>query len=88
MMNMCAPQRILTGCAQSATHPLRPPVRERIIAEELVSGVHKGETMATVALFHSVLGVRAGILDAQVRLRSVGHSVRVIDQCGGRHFDN
>ncbi|MGY1742565.1 MULTISPECIES: dienelactone hydrolase family protein [unclassified Blastococcus] len=43
--------------------------------------------MATVALFHSVLGVRPGVLDAADRLRAAGHEVRVVDQYDGRVFD-
>src|SRR5918998_1583811 len=43
--------------------------------------------MATIALFHSALGVRPGVLDAAERLRSHGHDVRVIDQYQGRSFN-
>ena len=44
--------------------------------------------MASIALFHSVLGVRTGVLDAAGRLRSAGHDVQVVDQYGGRVFDD
>ena len=44
--------------------------------------------MASIALFHSVLGVRQGVLDAAGRLRAAGHDVRVVDQYGGRVFDH
>ncbi|MGR7023901.1 dienelactone hydrolase family protein [Geodermatophilus sp. URMC 62] len=44
--------------------------------------------MASVALFHSVLGVRPGITDAATRLRAAGHEVRVVDQYDGRVFDD
>lgn len=44
--------------------------------------------MATIAVFHSVLGVRSGILDTAERLRGWGHEVRVVDQYGGRVFDD
>ena len=44
--------------------------------------------MPTIALFHSVLGVRSGVLDAADRLRAAGHQVRVIDQYDGRVFDD
>lgn len=44
--------------------------------------------MAQIALFHSVLGVRAGIRDAFSRLSSAGHDVRIVDQYGGRSFDD
>jgi dienelactone hydrolase len=44
--------------------------------------------MARIALFHSVLGVAPGILDAAERLRAAGHEVRVVDQYGGRVFDD
>ena len=44
--------------------------------------------MTTIALFHSVLGVRSGVLDAADRLRAAGHHVRVVDQYGGRVFDD
>jgi dienelactone hydrolase len=43
--------------------------------------------MTSVALFHSVLGVRPGIGDAATRLRSAGHDVIVVDQYEGRSFD-
>ena len=44
--------------------------------------------MTTIALFHSVLGVRPGVLDAADRLRAAGHRVRVVDQYDGRVFDD
>jgi dienelactone hydrolase len=44
--------------------------------------------MATVALFHSVLGVRRGIEDAAGLLRSHGHDVRVLDQNDGKVFED
>jgi dienelactone hydrolase len=44
--------------------------------------------MTTVALFHSALGVRAGITDAADRLRAAGHEVLVVDQYDGRVFDD
>src|SRR5437879_4109784 len=44
--------------------------------------------MATVALFHSVLGIRAGIAQAADHLRSNGHEVLVVDQYDGKTFDS
>ena len=44
--------------------------------------------MTTVALFHSVLGVRQGVLDAAERLRGDGHDVLVVDLYDGRTFDD
>lgn len=44
--------------------------------------------MTDVALFHSVLGVRPGVLDAAERLRAEGHDVTVVDQYEGRVFDD
>jgi len=44
--------------------------------------------MTTVALFHSVLGVRQGVLDAAERLREDGHEVLVVDLYAGRTFDD
>lgn len=44
--------------------------------------------MATVALFHSVLGPREGVHDAAALLREHGHSALVVDQYGGRTFDD
>ena len=44
--------------------------------------------MTTVALFHSVLGVRPGVTDAEARLRAAGHEVLVVDQYDGRVFDD
>jgi dienelactone hydrolase len=43
--------------------------------------------MTNVVLFHSVLGVRQGVLDAAERLRQDGHDVLVPDLFGGRTFD-
>jgi len=47
-----------------------------------------GGVMTTVALFHSVLGVRQGVLDAADRLRLDGHDVLVVDLYDGRTFDD
>ncbi|MGX9296946.1 dienelactone hydrolase family protein [Tsukamurella paurometabola] len=44
--------------------------------------------MSTVALFHSVLGVREGVRDAAARLRAAGHVVHVVDQYDGRVFES
>lgn len=44
--------------------------------------------MTTVALFPSVLGVRAGMIDAAQRLRRDGHEVVVVDLYEGRTFDD
>ena len=44
--------------------------------------------MTQIALFHSVLGVRPGVIDAAERLRAAGHEVEVVDQYGGRVFDD
>ena len=44
--------------------------------------------MSTVALFHSVLGVRDGVRDAADRLRAAGHAVHVVDQYDGLDFDS
>lgn len=44
--------------------------------------------MTTIALFHSVLGVRPGITAAADLFRAAGHQVRVIDQYDGRVFDD
>ncbi len=44
--------------------------------------------MTQIVLFHSVLGVRPGILDAAERLRAAGHDVLVADQYDGCVFDN
>ena len=43
--------------------------------------------MATIALFHSVLGVRQGVIDAADRLRQDGHEVLVPDLFDGRTFE-
>lgn len=48
----------------------------------------EGESMTTIALFHSVLGVRPGIQDAASHLRAAGHEVLVVDQYEGRVFDD
>ena len=44
--------------------------------------------MTQIALFHSALGVRAGVTDAADRLRAAGHDVLVVDQYDGRTFDD
>jgi dienelactone hydrolase len=44
--------------------------------------------MGQIALFHSVLGVRPGVVDAAQRLRAAGHEVLVVDQYEGRVFDS
>jgi len=44
--------------------------------------------MTTIALFHSVLGVRLGVHDAAKRLRADGHDVLIVDQYDGRVFDD
>lgn len=44
--------------------------------------------MATIALFHSVLGLRPGLLVGAENLRSHGHHVHVVDQYGGRVFED
>jgi dienelactone hydrolase len=44
--------------------------------------------MTVVVLFHSVLGVRQGVLDAAERLRRDGHEVVAPDLYGGRTFDD
>ena len=43
--------------------------------------------MATVVLFHSVLGPRQGIADAAARLRAAGHETITPDLYEGRAFD-
>ncbi|HEX3614845.1 MAG TPA: dienelactone hydrolase family protein [Sporichthyaceae bacterium] len=43
--------------------------------------------MAEIALFHSVLGVRPGVLDAARRLTEAGHEVLVADLYEGEVFD-
>lgn len=44
--------------------------------------------MTTIALFHSVLGVRQGVHDAAGRFRGAGHDVRVVDQYRGQMLDD
>ena len=44
--------------------------------------------MSKIALFHSVLGVRSGVVDAADRLRSEGHDVEIVDQYDGLVFDD
>ncbi len=43
--------------------------------------------MASVAVFHSALGVTPGLVDFAERLRKAGHQVEVVDQYDGRVFD-
>jgi dienelactone hydrolase len=44
--------------------------------------------MISIALFHSVLGIREGIEDTAWRLRNAGHAVTVVDQYDGVSFDD
>lgn len=45
--------------------------------------------MATIAIFHSALGVRDGVRDAARRLSDAGHDPRIIDYYGDeRSFDD
>lgn len=44
--------------------------------------------MAEIVLFHSVLGLRAGVTDAAERLRSAGHVVHTPDLYDGKVFDD
>jgi dienelactone hydrolase len=44
-------------------------------------------SMTTIVIFHSVLGVRRGELDAADRLHAAGHQVIVPDLYEGRTFD-
>ena len=43
--------------------------------------------MSEIVLFHSVLGLRAGVLDAADRLRAAGHTVHTPDYFDGRTYD-
>ena len=43
--------------------------------------------MSQIALFHSALGVRRGVLDGARRLRLAGHDVLVVDQYDGQTFE-
>ena len=45
-------------------------------------------SMTRIVIFHSVLGVRRGELDAADRLRAAGHEVLVPDLLEGRVFDD
>lgn len=44
--------------------------------------------MAEVVIFHSVLGLRPGVLDAAERLRAAGHTVHTPDLFEGEVFDD
>ena len=44
--------------------------------------------MAEIILFHSVLGLRAGVTDAAERLRAAGHTVHTPDLYDGEVFDD
>ena len=44
--------------------------------------------MTDIVLFHSVLGVRAGVINAAETLRSAGHQVHIVDQYYGQVFDD
>ncbi|GAA2077219.1 dienelactone hydrolase family protein [Streptomyces albiaxialis] len=43
--------------------------------------------MTEIVLFHSVLGIRAGVTDAAARFRAAGHTVHTPDLYEGRSFD-
>jgi dienelactone hydrolase len=44
--------------------------------------------MATVALFHSALGLRRGVVGFADQLRAAGHEVHAIDSYDGETFDD
>jgi dienelactone hydrolase len=44
--------------------------------------------MTRIALYHSVLGIRQGVMDAANAFRDAGHDVLVVDQYDGRTFDD
>lgn len=44
--------------------------------------------MTTIALFHSALGLRPGVLEFADRLRAAGHDVHAIDSFDGETFDD
>ena len=44
--------------------------------------------MAEMVIFHSVLGLRPGVLDAAERLRAAGHTVHTPDLFAGEVFDD
>ena len=44
--------------------------------------------MVDIALFHSVQGMLPGMQEAADQLRSRGHEVTMVDQYGGRVFDD
>ncbi len=44
--------------------------------------------MSNIAIFHSALGVRQGIMDAAEILKAAGHEVFIVDQYNGRVFDD
>ena len=45
--------------------------------------------MATIAIFHSALGVREGVRDAARRLSHAGHEPHIVDYYGDyRSFDD
>ena len=44
--------------------------------------------MATIVLFHSVLGMRPGMRDAAARLEAGGHTVHLVDLYAGLVFDD
>ena len=41
-----------------------------------------------VAIYHSVLGVRPGLIDVAARFNAAGHRVELVDQYDGRTFDS
>jgi len=65
----------------------RSPIRHRVTPLMSVSECRL-PGMTDIALFHSVLGVRPGVSEAADRLRAEGHDVVVVDQYGGRVFDD
>jgi dienelactone hydrolase len=44
--------------------------------------------VTTIALFHSALGLRPGVLEFAGRLRAAGHAVQPIDSFDGQTFDD
>lgn len=50
--------------------------------------LHEEAPVTTIALFHSALGLRPGVLEFAARLRAAGHAVYPIDSFDGETFDD
>jgi dienelactone hydrolase len=88
MAGMVSPPCEQRTLEQRAGHLTGAPAGTRAARESGALAALGCRRVATIALFHSVLGVRPGLLESAEMLRDHGHTVHVIDQYEGRMFED